>query len=171
MQLVVVRVLGPLMTVLVVIGRSGAAITVELGNMRVAGEIDLLEQLGIDVARYVVLPRLVGVVLSVMVLALMFDVTAATSGFVSAWLLIATPPSVFLDFASRHTAATDLVVTGLKTVACGVLVATISTWEGLSAATVTEVPQATRRGMVNGLVACIATSLLVSFLFYAQGLG
>ncbi|MCA9488976.1 MAG: ABC transporter permease [Myxococcales bacterium] len=171
MQLVVFRELGPLMTLLVIIGRSGGAITVELGNMRVAGEIELLEGLGIDVARYVVLPRVVGVVLSAMTLAVVFDVASATSGFLAAWALISTPPSVFLEFASRHTAFTDLVVTMLKTVSCSLIVATISTYEGLSASSVTEVPQATRRGMVNGLVACISTSLVISFLFYAHGLG
>ncbi len=65
MVLVVVRELGPLLTALLVLSRSGTANVIELGTSRALGEIEALEALGIDPIHYLVLPRVVGMALSV----------------------------------------------------------------------------------------------------------
>jgi phospholipid/cholesterol/gamma-HCH transport system permease protein len=56
-DLSVVRELGPLMTAIIVCGRSGAAFAAELGTMKVSEEIDALQTLGFGPIRYLVLPR------------------------------------------------------------------------------------------------------------------
>ena len=58
LAIALVRELAPLITGLIIIGRSGTAVVVELGNMRVSGEIDTLESMGIDVFEYLVIPRM-----------------------------------------------------------------------------------------------------------------
>ncbi|HVR20603.1 MAG TPA: ABC transporter permease, partial [Polyangiaceae bacterium] len=65
---VVLRELAPLLTAIVVAGRSGTAIATELGNMKANSEIFALSSLGIDPLRFVVWPRMAGAIVGVMVL-------------------------------------------------------------------------------------------------------
>src|SRR3954465_10497297 len=69
---VVLRELAPLITAIVVAGRSGTAIATELGNMKVSSEILALTSLGIDPPRFIVLPRLIAAMVSVIVLMVYF---------------------------------------------------------------------------------------------------
>ena len=78
---VVVRELGPLFTAVIVIARSGAAIAAELASMKIDGELGVLEAMGIPVARYLVMPRVLGVAAAVAVLALYAEVVAIAGGF------------------------------------------------------------------------------------------
>ena len=61
----VTRELGPLMTAIIVCGRTGAAFTAELGTMKVSEEVDALRTLGVMPLRYLVMPRVLGLLLVV----------------------------------------------------------------------------------------------------------
>ena len=78
---IIVREISPLLTALVVIARSGTAVASELGNMKVNRETEALELMGINPLSYIVFPRLVGGVLSVLALAFYFIVVALIGGF------------------------------------------------------------------------------------------
>src|SRR5512138_656162 len=65
---VVVRELGPLITALVVIARSGSAIAIEIGQMKYKGEIEAIEALGIPGEHYLLMPRILGVGTALLVL-------------------------------------------------------------------------------------------------------
>src|ERR1041384_3815843 len=73
---VVLRELAPLITAIVVAGRSGTAIATELGNMKVNSEVLALSSLGVDPMRYVVLPRMIGCVVSVVALMIYFSIVS-----------------------------------------------------------------------------------------------
>ncbi|MBA3397986.1 MAG: MlaE family lipid ABC transporter permease subunit [Deltaproteobacteria bacterium] len=66
-----VRELAPLMTAIIVTGRTGAAIAAELGTMRVRSEIDALSTMGINPVRFLIVPRILAITLVVPALALM----------------------------------------------------------------------------------------------------
>ncbi len=76
----ITRELGPLMTAIVVCGRSGAAFAAELGSMRVNEEIDALRTLGLGPLRYLVLPRLLALVIVVPLLSLFADAVGIAGG-------------------------------------------------------------------------------------------
>ncbi|HYQ17836.1 MAG TPA: ABC transporter permease, partial [Polyangiaceae bacterium] len=78
---VVLRELAPLITAIVVAGRSGTAIATELGNMKVNAEVLALSSLGVDPLRYVVLPRMVGCVVSVVALMVYFSIVSLSAAF------------------------------------------------------------------------------------------
>lgn len=75
-MLTVIRELGPLLTAFIVVGRSGTAIATELGNMSVNREVTALRLMGIPISRFVIMPRMVGMVVSMICLTLYFDVVA-----------------------------------------------------------------------------------------------
>ena len=85
-ELVVVaqlRELGPLVTAIVVAGRSGAGLASELGTMKVSEEIDALRSLGFDPVRWLVVPRCLALAIAVPVLAWIGDVLALVGGMVA----------------------------------------------------------------------------------------
>ena len=75
----VIRELGPLLTALIVVSRSGTAIAAEMATNRVMGEVTALEAMGIDPYIYLVLPRMLGAVVSVAALMILFDSVALAS--------------------------------------------------------------------------------------------
>jgi phospholipid/cholesterol/gamma-HCH transport system permease protein len=78
----VTRELGPLMTAIIVCGRSGAAFAAELGSMKVSEEIDALRTMGFGAMRYLVLPRVLALVLVMPMLTLLADLVGIMGGLV-----------------------------------------------------------------------------------------
>ncbi|MDH3360355.1 MAG: ABC transporter permease, partial [Desulfobulbaceae bacterium] len=64
--------LGPLIAAIVLISRSGSAITVDIGNMQLRGEIEALELLGVNLDDFLITPRMIGTAVSQLVLAVYF---------------------------------------------------------------------------------------------------
>src|SRR5206468_4487321 len=77
----VVRELGPLLTALIVLSRSGTATVVELGTARALGEVEALEVLGIDPIHYFVLPRVLGMAVGMLALTVYLILGALLSGY------------------------------------------------------------------------------------------
>src|SRR6185312_10106748 len=78
----VTRELGPLMTAIIVCGRSGAAFAAELGSMKVSEEIDALRTMGFGPMVYLVLPRTVALILVMPILTLFGDFVGMLGGLV-----------------------------------------------------------------------------------------
>lgn len=166
---VIIRELGPLLTNFVVIGRSGAAITTELGNMKVNGEICLLDAQGLDPFTYLVLPRMLGMMISIFALTVVFIVVAFASGFVSGLLMGANTgtPGMFVHSVMKALTPADVFSLLAKTMIPGLLTGAICCTEGMSIeGAVTEVPQATTRSLVRSVGALFIVSALVSLLIY-----
>ena len=160
MVVAVIRELGPLLTALIVVSRSGTAIAAEMATNRVMGEVTALEAMGIDPYIYLVLPRMLGAIVSVATLMVLFDAVALLSGYVAA-----TTNGMAL---SRYTAivlktlsAKDVWLTLAKGVFFGAAVALFCSYHGLAVkAGPTEIPQAVTRGVVATIVAIFVLSAL-----------
>lgn len=164
---VIIRELGPLLTAFIVIGRSGTAITTELGNMRVAQEITALELMGIRVSRYVVMPRVVAVVLSMLCLIFYFDAVAVLGGFIIARVKLTLPFHVFGQAVAQSLSLVDVLVTVAKGILFGTAVAVICCHHGLSVrSSYTEVPQQTTKAMINSVTICLVLDILVTVAAY-----
>jgi phospholipid/cholesterol/gamma-HCH transport system permease protein len=166
---VVVRELGPLLTCLIVIGRSGTAIASELASMQATRQIDLLETQGLDPFTYLVLPRVVGVAVSVLCLTIIFTVVCLLSGFVTGALFAAggTGPLSFARGVAQALQPMDLFVLFAKTLIPGLLMGAICCDAGMSVERdLADIPRATTRGQVYSLMAVFVTFVMVSLLVY-----
>jgi phospholipid/cholesterol/gamma-HCH transport system permease protein len=160
MVVAVIRELGPLLTALIVVSRSGTAIAAEMATNRVMGEVTALEAMGIDPYIYLVLPRMLGCIVSVATLMVLFDAVALTSGFVGA----ATSGMGLQRYTAivlRTLSAKDVWLTLFKGVFFGAAVALFCSFHGLAVkAGPTEIPQAVTRGVVATIVAIFIMSAL-----------
>jgi phospholipid/cholesterol/gamma-HCH transport system permease protein len=168
---VIVRELGPLLANFVIIVRSSTAIATELANMKLLGEVEVLDSQGLDPMKYLVLPRVVGVSISSFCVGVIFVVTVFGTGYVVGTLMgsITGGPGPF--FTSLFDAAGLIEVTFFlpKTILAGFLIGVISCTEGLRVRrALTEVPQAASRAAVRSLTAVFGLSALLSLFIYGR---
>jgi len=150
---VVLLELGTLLTAIVVIGRSGSAIAVDLGGMKLRREVEGLELLGIDINDFFITPRLVGVTLSLVVLAIYFSLVAIVGGVAFSALLGAHGPFYYLRELAFNLEIADVGMFMLKTTLFGVIIGATACLHGLRVeVSATELPQQTQRALVNGLL-------------------
>lgn len=167
--MVVIREIGPLMVNFVVIGRSGTAIAAELGNMNVSGEVRVLDSLGLDPFVYLVIPRVLGVMISIFCLTVLFVVVSFGSGYLSGVVLGASTGSwrFFVSSVFGAVAPEDIFNFLAKTIIPGLLTGVICCTEGLGVSrAITEVPQAATRAVVRSVTALFLTSAIISVFTY-----
>ncbi len=164
---VVLRELAPLITAIVVAGRSGTAMATELGNMKVNSEVLALSSLGIDPPRYIVLPRLVASIVSVLVLMIYFSVVAIFGSFLLAQITANATWGSLYSGVSRGVMPFDLGLFLIKGVGLGALVGWLCCHYGLQVkSSPTEVPQKASRAVVMSLLCGVVYSTFVTAVFY-----
>ena len=165
----VVRELGPLLVNFIIIGRSGTAMAIEMGNMQIAGEVRALDAQGLDPFTYLVLPRVVGAAVSIFCLTIIFIVVAFFSGYLCGVLTHTQTgrPMLFVNSIFGALQQADVLNVLIKTLVCGAMTGVICCAEGLSVTTAsTEVPQAATRAVVRATATLFVISALVSLATY-----
>jgi len=165
--LILFRELGPLLTAIIVIGRSGTAIATELGNIVIAHELEAIEVMGINPVYFIVTPRIIGVSIAVICLTIIFVTVGLLGGFWVSKLILPITFDAFLRELEVALSAADLLAGFLKSLIFGVLIALTCTYYGLTVRySSIEVPQAATRGVVSAMLFCFATNALLTVLFY-----
>jgi len=167
MVLIILRELGPLLTAILVIGRSSTAIAAELGAMQLNGEVDALAAHGINPYQYLLLPRWLGVMISVFALVVFFDATALAGGFLVAKLKYGVTFGFFMDSVRQTLSNRDFAATVLKVLMFTGAITFHACHFGLRIQrSQTEIPQAVTRTVVTALVAVFTLDGLIAALFY-----
>jgi phospholipid/cholesterol/gamma-HCH transport system permease protein len=164
---VVLRELAPLITAIVVAGRSGTAIATELGNMKVNSEVLALSSLGVDPLRYVVLPRMVGCVVSVVALMIYFSIVSLTAAFTIGIVWSGSSLDSFQQGIAGSVRPHDLLLFLAKGLGLGTIVGWLSCHFGLEVkSSPTEVPQQASRAVVMSLLGCVVYNTVLTACFY-----
>lgn len=167
----IVRELAPLLACLVVIGRSGIAISTELATMLVDGELEVLDAQGVDPMTSLVMPRIMSMVFSVFCLAVIIATAMVMTGYVAgrAVGVIRVPLLTFLDQILSQFSSLDLVFFLPKTIIAGGFAAAICCLDGLSVkAAITDVPRVSSRAGIHALSAVFVISAILSILIYGR---
>ncbi len=164
---VVVSELSGIITALVVIARSGTAISTELGNMQVNREIKLLHSIGISPVGYLVVSRLLGVMVAMLVLTLYFNIIAVLGGWLFSQFFNHLEFRAFMNDFLAVLTLQDVLMSILKSVLFGWIIAITASYQGMSVSQAsTEVPQRTIKAVVNAIFAVIISDIALSWLFW-----
>jgi phospholipid/cholesterol/gamma-HCH transport system permease protein len=127
----ILRELGVLMTAIMIAGRSGSAITAEIGSMKMREEVDALKVIGLNPIGVLVFPRLVALVIALPCLTIIANFAALGGGIIAAWLYSDITPTAFID---RLRGAIDIstIFAGLiKAPFMAMIIGTIASVEGM----------------------------------------
>ena len=162
MVTVVVRELGPLVTALLVLARVGTATVIQLGTARALGEVEALEALGIDPIHYLVVPRVLGLAISIFSLTVYLILIALGSGYLFAFLQDV--PLLPGDYFSQLALAMrwqDFVLLALKTLSFGAVIAVVCCYLELARPLrLHQVSEATTRAVMHSVVVCVLLDAL-----------
>jgi len=161
---VVLRELAPLLTAIIVIARSGTAIATELGSMKINGEIESIEMLGIPAESYLVMPRIVGVTASMFVLTVHFVLAIFVGSFIVASVGWHIPPDHLFQGIMASLGVKEIVMLFSKSIFFGLFVSSICCWYGLGVGqNSTEIPQAATRAVMSSLFAVFLLDGLITY--------
>ncbi|GAB1457983.1 ABC transporter permease [Spirochaetota bacterium] len=166
--IVITRELGPLLTAFVITARSGTAIATQLGTMVVNHEIEAYMAVGLNPISYLVVPRFIGVVVSMLVLTVYFNIFGLLGSFIVVQIFNPTPIAEYLG-ALMSTLTLGDVVSGLtKAFVFGIVVSVVATYQGFSVNRAsTEIPVAGIKAVGLSFILIIVADVLVILVQYA----
>lgn len=164
---VITRELGPILTAFIVTARSGTAIATELGNMVINHEIEAYVATGINPINYLVVPRFIGVTVSVVLLNLYFNIF----GLLGSYFLTQFIQAVgFVDYFSnllRALSLVDVISSLLKSVVFGAIISTVATYYGFKVErSSTEVPQTAIKSVGQGFMLLVIANAILTLVYY-----
>ena len=158
----ITRELGPLMTAIIMSGRSGAAFAAEIGTMRVSEEIDALRTLGFAPAPFLIFPRVMALALVAPVLTLLGDVAGVVGGAVVGLTSLDVSARGYLAELRTAVVPWDVGTGLIKSVAFAIAIALIGCQQGF---TTRGAAAGVGRGTTTTIVTCLFTVVIIDTVF------
>ncbi|WP_152045812.1 ABC transporter permease [Aureimonas psammosilenae] len=125
------REIGVLITAIMIAGRSGSAITAEIGSMKMREEVDALTVIGLNPIGVLVFPRLVALTLVLPLLAFLADIAGIAGAMLTSWIYIGIPPAAFIQ-RLREAIDVGTILAGLiKAPFMAIVIGVVASSEGM----------------------------------------
>lgn len=162
----ILRELGPLMTAILLAGRSGAAFAAEIGTMKVNEELNALTTMGLDPVRFLVVTRILAALLTVPLLTLFADVIGIFGGAVT-MVSFNIPILAYLREIDTLVDVKDLWAGLAKAPAFAILIAGIGCLRGLQTQSgASAVGISATRAVVSGIILLVVVDGIYAFIYY-----
>ncbi len=161
---VLLREVLPLLVGIILLGRSGSIILIELGDLHRSRQFLALQRHGIDAFNFLILPRGIAFALASYTLGIVFVVVTLAVGYTAAALLGVVQKSIwsFLNDFLSAAGPRDFIIFPVKMLAIGLMIAVTTSLTALSAGPEDDVGHLAARGFVRGMLAILMTSGFLS---------
>ena len=129
--ILVLRELAVLLTSIMIAGRSGSAITAEIGSMKMREEIDAMRVMGLDPVDVLILPRIVALIISLPLLTFLADMAAIFGGLLVTWGYGGLSPEIFMARLQSAISLNTFLVGLIKAPFMALVIGMIAAMEGL----------------------------------------
>lgn len=161
------RELGPVLVGVVLAGRVGAAITAELGTMKVTEQIDALRVMAVNPIGYLVVPRVIACMIMVPVLALYGVLIGIGGGYVVATVVKSLAGSTYTDSIQLFAVTTDLTYGLIKASVFGAVIALVGSYKGMyTKMGAAAVGNSTTSSVVTSIILVFVLNYFLSVLLY-----
>jgi phospholipid/cholesterol/gamma-HCH transport system permease protein len=165
------RDIAPIMTGIIVTGRTGAAFAAELATMEANQEIDALRTLGIEPMDFLVLPRLLALSLMMPLLCLYADLVGIAGGLVVSASMLGISPVQYLLETKHAVGLNDLFLGLFMGFVFGLLVSLTGCMRGVrSGRSAAAVGEATTSAVVTGIVSIVVATAIITLISYVLGI-
>jgi phospholipid/cholesterol/gamma-HCH transport system permease protein len=160
------RELAPLLTAIIIAGRSGSAYTAQIGTMRITEEIDALRTLGITPMELLVLPKLLALIILLPLLSAFADIMGVIGGMLIAKLSLGISVTDFLDRFPKAVSITHYLIGIGKAPVFAAVIATVSCYQGFQVqGSADSVGRQVTRSVVQAIFLVIVVDAIFSILF------
>jgi len=161
------RELSPILTAIIVSGRSGSAFAAEIGSMKAAEEIDALTTMGINPVRFLVTPKLIALMIMVPSLTIISDIIGIFGGFLLATTLLEVHPYNYYQQTVNALLVKDIFTGLIKAWAFGIIITLVGAYQGFKVTGgAEEVGRRTTASVVASIFLVIMFDLFFTTLFY-----
>lgn len=161
-----IRILGAIMTGIIMSGRTGASYAAEIGTMKVNEEIDALETMGVSPIQFLVLPRVLALTITMPILTIIADIVAIFGGMCVAIMIMNVSIAEYWQTTMDWLTFNNFAVGVLHGWLFGWVIAIAGCWCGLhTAKTADDVGRATTRAVVSGIIGCIVVTAILTLIF------
>jgi phospholipid/cholesterol/gamma-HCH transport system permease protein len=157
-----IRELGPMLAAILIAGRSGSAITAQIGVMRVTDELDAMSVMGISHGFRLVMPRAMALAVAMPLISVWTTLCALAGGMLAADISLGVTPTYFMTALPEAVHLNTLVLASAKSVVFGILIALVGCHFGLL---VKPNTQSLGEGTTASVVTSITVVILVDALF------
>lgn len=165
------RELGPVLTALIVAGRSGSAIAAELGTMKVTEQIEALEIMAINPVRFLAVPRFLALIVMLPALTILGNLSGILGGFIVGTQSLSINADLYMQTTFKYLELTDIYTGLVKSFVFAVIIALIGCYEGLHTKGGAEgVGRSTTRSVVLSFIFIILADCVVTAIFYFSNL-
>jgi phospholipid/cholesterol/gamma-HCH transport system permease protein len=167
----ITRELGPLMTAIIVIGRSGSAFAAEIGTMKVSEELDALTTMGLNAVHFLLSPKLLAMLIMMPCITTIADMAGILGGATFAYTSdLHMGLGQYLQGTGEALVGRDVVTGLIKSVMFGFVITQIGCFEGFSVSGGSEgVGRSTTESVVTSIFAVVLVDMLFTALFYVIG--
>jgi len=161
------RELGPVLTALIIAGRCGAAITAEVGTMKVTEQIDALETLSANPVNYLVVPRFIALLIMLPILTIFADFFGMLGGYLIGVGKLGISHAMYVKMTFEPLSLKDVITGLIKSCSFAVIICMVSCFEGISSGGGAEgVGRATTAGVVRSFLLVIVADCFFTAIFY-----
>ncbi len=166
-----IRELGPVLAAILIAGRSGSAITAQIGVMRVTEELDAMRVMGIAQGFRLVMPRAMALALVMPLISVWTTIAALLGGMLAANVAMDVTPSYFINSLPAAVSVSNLTLATSKSVVFGLLIALVGCHYGLRVEPNTEsLGKGTTASVVTSITVVILVDALFAILFRSVGI-
>jgi phospholipid/cholesterol/gamma-HCH transport system permease protein len=167
----ITRELGPLMTAIIVIGRSGSAFAAEIGTMKVSEELDALTTMGLDAIHFLLSPKLLAMLIMMPCITTIADMAGILGGATFAYSSdLHMSLGQYLQGTGDALVGRDIVTGLIKSVMFGFVITQIGCYEGFSVSGGPEgVGRSTTESVVTSIFAVVLVDMIFTAFFYVIG--
>lgn len=167
MSISMVNEMGPMMTAILVAGRSGSAFASEIATMKVSEEIEALEVMGIDPIRYVIVPKFLAITLTIPILVIFSIYIGIGGGVLVGATSLDITPTIFISRSANAIGLSNIIKSLSKSILFGWIIVTIGSYFGFSVSGgAEEVGKATTLAVVYSIITIIILDGLFSLTIF-----
>jgi phospholipid/cholesterol/gamma-HCH transport system permease protein len=167
----ILRELAPMITAIVIAGRSGSAYTAEIGAMKITEELDAMRTMGFDPYFYLVIPRIIALAIVLPILIFIADISGVFGGMIIAKTQLDILPGLFIERFVDVVSVKHFIIGEFKGPFFAFLIATIAIYRGMMVKDDTQsIGKNTTKSVVESIFAVIVADAAFSIIFTHLGL-
>jgi len=163
------REFAPFLSAIIVAGRSASSYTAQIGTMKITEEISAMKTMGLDVDRFLILPRVIALVIVMPLIVFFADMAAMLGEMVIVKMHMGIPFTQFIDRIYEYMEIRHIMLGLLKAPLFGLIIAIIGCYRGLQIQKGTDIGKYTTRSVVDAIFYLIIVNSLISLLSIELG--
>lgn len=161
------RELGPVLTALVIAGRIGAAITAEVGSMKVNEQLEALDTMAINPIRFLVVPKFLALVFMLPCLTVIGDISGMLGGYLIGVYNLKINSYLYLQTAFKYLSLKDIYTGLLKSLVFAMIISLVGSYQGLyTRGGAVGVGRATTTSVVTSFILIIVADCIITGIFF-----